>query len=260
MEVTAAVLIIGNEILSGRTQDANLGWLGARLNDLGIRLREARVVPDREAVIADAVNALRTTHDYVFTTGGIGPTHDDITAASLATAFGHKLIRHAEAVATLNAHYNRRGLPLTDSRLKMAEAPEGAELVENTVSGAPGFRIENVFVFAGIPSIMQAQFEAAMPSLRRGRPLRSRTIDCAMGEGYLAKGLSNVQDAFPDIDIGSYPYYREGGFGTKLVLRGVDAATLAEAVGRVSAMVEALGATPVEETRPEASADAERGA
>lgn len=247
-EVTAAVLIIGNEILSGRTQDANLGWLGARLNDAGIRLREGRVVPDRDDAIADAVNALRHAYDYVFTTGGIGPTHDDITAASLAKAFGRAVVRHPQAVDIINAYYQRRGLPATDSRLKMAEAPEGAELVENVVSGAPGFRVENVFMFAGIPAIMQAQFEAALPELRRGRKLQSRTIDCALGEGLLARGLTDIQEAYPHVDIGSYPYSREGGYGTKLVLRAVDGGMLGEAFDRVASLVQEMGGAPVEES------------
>ncbi|MBM3561409.1 MAG: competence/damage-inducible protein A [Alphaproteobacteria bacterium] len=245
-QVTAAVLIIGNEILSGRTQDANLAWLAVELNKAGVQLREARVVPDIEAEIVAAVNALRARYDYVFTTGGIGPTHDDITADCVAKAFGQKLILHPEAERILRSRMAQMGVEVTEARLRMARTPEKAELVENPVSGAPGFRVENVFVMAGIPRIMQAMFTSARQYLRGGVTILSRTVGCPLPEGVIADGLTAVQDAFPDVDIGSYPHYVGGKPGTNLVARGPDPLRLDEATVRIKALIVELGGVPTE--------------
>ena len=244
--VTAAVLIIGNEILSGRTKDANLPFLGTELNLMGIQMREARVVADIEEEVIDAVNTLRAKYDYVFTTGGIGPTHDDITSACVAKAFGQKLIRHPEAERILRERMTQMGVEATEARLKMAETPEFAELVDNPVSGAPGFRVENVYVMAGIPRIMQAMFEGAKPHLKRGVILLSVTVGSFVPEGQIATELSLLQDAYPDMDIGSYPFFFDGKPGSNLVLRGPDQARLDEAAGRLGDLIRNLGQEPVE--------------
>ena len=244
--VTAAVLIIGNEILSGRTKDANLPFLGTELNLMGIQMREARVVADIEEEVIDAVNTLRAKYDYVFTTGGIGPTHDDITSACVAKAFGQKLIRHPEAERIMRERMIQMGVEATEARLKMAETPEFAELVDNPVSGAPGFRVENVYVMAGIPRIMQAMFEGAKPHLKRGVILLSVTVGSFVPEGQIATELSLLQDAYPDMDIGSYPFFFDGKPGSNLVLRGPDQARLDEAAGRLGDLIRNLGQEPVE--------------
>jgi len=242
--VTAALIIIGDEILSGRTQDANLAYIGKRLGALGVRLREVRVVADDEAAIVEAVNALRAAHDYVFTTGGIGPTHDDITAASVAKAFGQKLIRNPQAVEILLKSYERTGLEVNEARLSMADTPEHAALIDNPVSGAPGFRVENVFVFAGVPKIMQAMFDGMTHLLTGGAPLLERSVAVDLGEGTIAAALATVQDAHDGVTIGSYPYYHSGSFGVKLVLRGTDETALDAAVDELLAALGALGGNP----------------
>jgi molybdenum cofactor synthesis domain-containing protein len=243
--VTAAVLIIGNEILSGRTQDVNLAFLGKSLNEIGIRLKEARVVADVEAEIVAAVNELRARWTYVFTTGGIGPTHDDITAECIAKAFGVPLIRHPEAEARLRAHYDPD--KLNEARLRMANTPEGATLIDNPVSIAPGFRIGNVFVMAGVPAIMQAMFDGLKGGLRGGAPVRSVTVPAYIAEGTIAKDLGALQARFPELDIGSYPFFRAGKFGTSLVLRGTDAGKLALAEAELRALIRTLGAQPLDQ-------------
>jgi len=244
--VTAAVLIIGNEILSGRTHDANLPFLGTELNLMGIQMREARVVADIEEEVVDAVNTLRAKYDYVFTTGGIGPTHDDITSACVAKAFGQKLIRHPEAERILRERMSQMGVEVTEARLKMAETPEFAELVDNPVSGAPGFRVENVYVMAGIPRIMQAMFEGVKGQLKGGVTLQSVTVGSYVPEGAIATELGLLQDAYPDLDIGSYPFFFDGKPGTNLVLRGPDQARLDEAAGRLGDLIRNLGQQPIE--------------
>ena len=246
--VTAALIIIGDEILSGRTQDANLAFLGSRLNELGIRLKEVRVVADDEDAIIAAVNTCRATFDYVFTTGGIGPTHDDITAASIAKAFGQKLIRNPQAVEILLASYARSGLEVNEARLSMANTPEHASLIENPVSGAPGIRVENVFVFAGVPKIMQAMFDGMTHLLTGGAPLAERSVAVDLGEGTIAETLVVVQDRFDGVTIGSYPYYHSGSFGVKLVLRGTDDTQLDAAAADLVAALQALGGHPYIET------------
>ncbi|ACJ00753.1 competence/damage-inducible protein A [Rhodospirillum centenum] len=240
---TAALLIIGNEILSGRTQDANLAHIARTLGGLGIPLREVRVVPDLEAEIVTAVNVLRTRYTYLFTTGGIGPTHDDITAASIARAFGVPVVRHPEAQARLERHYAGTGM-LSEARLRMADTPAGASLIDNPVSAAPGFQIGNVFVMAGVPVIMQAMLAGLVPRLVGGPPVLSKAVVCGVPEGTLADALRAIQADHPDVDIGSYPAFRQGRVSTSLVLRGTDPARLEAATARVAAMVRALGDEP----------------
>ena len=234
---TACVLIIGNEILSGKTQDTNLQFLGFELAKLGIRLAEGRVVRDEPAAIIHHVNECRTLFTYVFTTGGIGPTHDDITAECVAQAFGVPLVLNDEAVERLK----RGGRPLNEARLKMARLPRGAEIVENTVSNAPGFRIENVFVFAGIPSIARAMFASAVPMLVQGAPILSASVDAFLREGDFAEALESIQNRHPDVEIGSYPFNRDGRLGATLVARGTDRPLLSSVISEIVAAITALG-------------------
>ncbi|MBM3573737.1 MAG: competence/damage-inducible protein A [Alphaproteobacteria bacterium] len=243
---TASVLIIGNEILSGRTRDENLQFLAEQLNLLGIRFVEARIVRDDEPAIVAAVNELRGLYDYVLTTGGIGPTHDDITSECIAKAFGRKLTRHPEALRLLESHF--RPSDLNEARLRMASMPEGAALIDNRISLVPGFQIENVFVLAGVPSVMRAMFEGAKGRLRGGQPQQSRAVMCRLTEGVLARELGEIQQYFADIEIGSYPFFRRGEFGTSLVLRGTDISRLELATEKVRRMVRALGGDPRDET------------
>jgi molybdenum cofactor synthesis domain-containing protein len=243
--VTASVLIIGNEILSGRTQDANLAYIAQGLAQAGVVLREARVIPDVPDTIIATVNELRAAFDYVFTTGGIGPTHDDITSECVARAFGLPLTVHPEAHKAFLSYYAPG--ELNEARMRMAMTPEGAELIPNPISRAPGFRIGNVFVMAGIPRVMQAMFDHVRPNLKGGPPVLSRTVSCGVPEGILAKGLGEIQGRYPDLDIGSYPYTRRGTFGVALVLRGRAAARLDQGKDEVAALIRALGGEPVEE-------------
>ena len=243
--VRAALIIIGNEILSGRTQDANLQHLAKELNSVGVRLSEARVIADDEAMIIGTVNEMRAAYDYVFTTGGIGPTHDDITAECVAKAFGLPLIRHAEAVALMKAHYERTGRELNEARLRMANTPKGAALVKNPISTAPGFRVENVYVLAGVPMVMQAMLENLKSELIGGKTMLSRAVASYIGEGNMAAGLSALQDKYGALDIGSYPFYKAGNrFGTTIVLRHTDADLLESAVQEVAALMTLLGGEP----------------
>jgi molybdenum cofactor synthesis domain-containing protein len=239
---TAAVLLIGDEILSGRTKDKNLGFLADYLTVLGIDLKEARVVPDVEDEIVAAVNALRQRYTYVFTTGGIGPTHDDITADAVAKAFGVPIDHHPQAVEILLAHFKQIGREPNEARMRMARAPKGATLIANPVSKAPGFQIGNVFVMAGIPKVMNAMMEDVAPRLARGKPVASQTITVEGGEGDVAKPLKDIQERFPSVIIGSYPFESPQGFATNLVLRSRDDAALAAAVQDVRQMAEDLTA------------------
>lgn len=244
--VQAALVIIGNEILSGRTQDVNLQYVATALNDVGIRLAEVRVVPDDETAIVGAVNALRAAYQYVFTTGGIGPTHDDITAACIARAFDRPLIRNPEALARLEEHYRRTGRELNAARLRMANTPEGAELITNPISTAPGFRVENVFVLAGVPVVMQAMLEGLKNDLKGGRTMLSRTVGGEVGEGIIAQALGGLQAKYPTVDIGSYPFYRPGGVsGTNVVMRHTDAALLDTAIREAAELIRRHGGDPV---------------
>ncbi|MBC8338267.1 MAG: competence/damage-inducible protein A [Alphaproteobacteria bacterium] len=240
--VTAAVLIIGNEVLSGRTQDSNVQYLAQGLNDLGVRLKEVRVVPDVEDDIVAAVNALRQRFDYLFTTGGIGPTHDDMTSACIAKAFGLALLRHPKAEVLLRDRYKPEDI--TEARLKMAETPEGASLIENPVSVAPGYRVENVFVLAGVPRIMQAMFDSLKGDLVGGAPVLSHSTDAYVPEGVVAGPLGELQKAFPDVDIGSYPFVRSERLGTCLVARSPDQSRLDVVADAIEALVRDLAGEP----------------
>jgi len=241
--VTAALLIIGNEILSGRTKDANLPFIAERLGDMGIRLSEVRVVPDVADEIIAAVNTLRKKYDYLFTTGGIGPTHDDITAGCVAAAFARKLIQNAEARQRLEERWAETGIEMNEARLRMANTPEGATLIDNPVSAAPGFQVENVFVMAGVPKIMQAMFGSLRERLVGGAPLLSRSIVCDLPEGQLASGLGALQSRHTDVDIGSYPSYAQSGFRVAVVLRHTDCDVLDAVAKDVVALIGDLGGT-----------------
>ena len=216
----AALIIIGNEILSGRTQDQNLSYLANWLNEIGIQLSEVRVIRDEEEVIVNTVNYLRENYDYLFTTGGIGPTHDDITSLSIAKAFDVELEVNDKALSILKEYY--KDSELTDARMKMTMIPKGAELVENPVSKAPGFKMQNVFVMAGIPSIMQGMLEGAKKHLKGGGIIKSTSIDIFTPESNIAEELAELQNNYPDVEIGSYPFSKERRFGTSLVLRSED--------------------------------------
>lgn len=238
--VTACLVVIGNEILSGRTRDANIQFLGAELAKIGVRLLEARVIADVEARIVDTVREVRRKFDYVFTTGGIGPTHDDITADCIAKAFGVGISEHDEAVARLTRHYGDAAL-FTPARRRMARIPHGADLVDNPVSVAPGFRIENVFVFAGIPRIVEGMFHSMRHLLVGGRPVLSRTVRTDLVEGVVAEPLGALQGRNPDLDIGSYPGFRAGRPSVSLVIRGTDPARLDAARDELIAILRGMG-------------------
>ena len=234
----AALIIIGNEILSGRTKDKNLAYLAEWLNEIGIQLYEVRVIRDDEKEIIDCVNLLRKKYDYVFTTGGIGPTHDDITTESIAKAFNVELETNPEALKILQSYYKEG--ELNEARLKMTLLPKGAELVENPVTKAPGFKMENVFVMAGIPSIMQGMLEGAKVFLKIGNKMTSKSIDVFMPESYVAEELSKMQDNYPEVEIGSYPFNKEGQFGTSLVMRSANLDILERCASDVAEMVKKL--------------------
>ncbi len=237
---TAAVLLIGDEVLSGRTKDKNLGFIADYLTAIGIDLKEARVVGDTEQAIVEGVNALRSRYTYVFTTGGIGPTHDDITADSMAKAFGVGISHHPEAVAILSAYFAEIGREPNEARMRMARIPHGATLILNPVSKAPGFQIENVFVMAGVPKIMNAMMDEIAPRLSRGEKMQSRTIQFLGGEGDVAKPLKEIQDRHGDVTIGSYPFESPQGFATNLVLRSRKADVLDAATLEVKSMAQEL--------------------
>jgi len=242
---TAALLVIGNEILSGRTRDEHIPYFGKQLNAWGLRLSEVRVVPDEEERIIAAVNACRTVYAYVFTTGGIGPTHDDITAAAIARAFDRPLVQNSEAVAILEAHYGPERLNV--ARLRMAAMPPGAELIPNPVSTAPGFQMENVFVLPGPPLVLQAMVEGLRNRLVGGPPIVTRAVSAELAEGTIASGLADIQARHARLEIGSYPYFREGKLGVNVVLRGTETDALAEALAEVTQLLEGLDGAPVEE-------------
>ena len=232
---TAAMLVIGDEILSGRTRDANMYHLAGELTKAGIDLSEARVVSDMPEAIIEAVQILAATYDHVFTSGGIGPTHDDITADCIAKAFGCSIDVRDDARALLTAHYEKSGLELNEARLRMARIPDGAALIENPVSAAPGFVVENVYVMAGVPSIFEAMVATVLPTLTGGAPLVSETLRVDRGEGDIAGPLGTVAEAFPDLSIGCYPFQtKTGSFGANVVIRGTDA----EAVTRAKDQLE----------------------
>ena len=239
--ITAAILVIGDEILSGRTKDKNIGYIAEYLTGLGIDLREVRVVPDVEAEIVGAVNALRSRYTYLFTTGGIGPTHDDITADCVAKALGVSIDVDPRAVEMLLQRIKREDL--NEARLRMARIPEGAELIENPISRAPGFKIGNVIVMAGVPAIMQAMLDNVAPGLVKGEKVIAETIEAhGLPEGLYAAGLGEIAAAYPALSIGSYPSYAPSGFTNQIVVRGRDRATLDDAAAKIRAMLETLRA------------------
>ena len=240
--VTASVVIIGNEILSGRTQDTNLAHIALRLNEWGVQVREARVVPDVLEVVVAAVNEARAAFDYVFTTGGIGPTHDDITVDCIAAAFRVPVAVSDEIAAVIR----RRPAPphVMESRLRMARIPQGASLVPNPTGGPQGFRMDNVFVMAGIPAVMQAMLSTLEDELEGGAVVRSRSVTAHLGESEIADGLEDIQGRYPDMDLGSYPFYRDNVYGTTLVMRGADEARLERMLAEVKGVIEARGAIP----------------
>ena len=237
---TAAVLLIGDEILSGRTKDKNLGFIADYMTALGIDLREARLVPDVEEEIVAALNVLRNRYTYVFTTGGIGPTHDDITADAVSKAFGVPCEHDPRAVEILHAYFREMGREANEARMRMARMPRGASLIDNPVSRAPGFQMGNVFVMAGVPKIMNAMMEDVATRLTRGVPMISKTVEFRGGEGDAAKPLGEIQKAFPGVVIGSYPFQAPDGFATNLVLRARDAAALEQAYQAVCRMAQEL--------------------
>ena len=231
---TAAILVIGDEILSGRTRDSNMHYLAGELTRVGITLREARVVADIHAEIVAAVRELSGKYTHLFTSGGIGPTHDDITADAVAEAMGAKIGHRADAMALLQAHYDRSGLPFNEARQRMARIPEGAELIENPVSTAPGFTIGNVHVMAGVPNIFQAMVASVLPKLTGGPPLMSQSLRVNRGEGEIAGPFGVLAAEFPDLSMGSYPFIQNGAHGTNLVIRGTDPGRLAEAMVKLT--------------------------
>jgi molybdenum cofactor synthesis domain-containing protein len=237
---TAGLLLIGGEVLSGRTKDKNLGFIADYLTALGIDLKEARVVPDVQDEIVTAVNALRARYTYVFTTGGIGPTHDDITADAVAAAFGVPIDHDPKAVEILLSYFKEIGREANEARLRMARVPQGAVLINNPVSKAPGFQIGNVFVMAGVPRIMQAMMDEVAPRLVRGVVMQSRNVEFRGGEGDVATPLGKIQSRYPAVIIGSYPFQAPDGFATNLVLRSRDVEALEQALAEVRAMAAEL--------------------
>lgn len=248
--VDAALIIIGNEILSGRTHDKNIPHIAERLNSVGIRLMEVRVIPDVPEVIVPTVREISAAFDYVFTTGGIGPTHDDITADCVAEAFGVDLPVNEEARRRLERHYANTDLELNAARMRMARIPVEATLIDNPVSAAPGFRLGNVHVMAGVPKIMQAMLDGILPTLKGGCPVLSVTIRSSLPEGMVAGGLGDLAMAFPEIDFGSYPAWTKTAFQLSVVARGQDATLLEQAARAVEELIQNLGGTPERLSEP----------
>ena len=243
---TAALVVIGDEILSGRTQDKNVAQVAIWLNEQGIRLAEVRVVPDDSAAIGAAVNALRTKHDYLFTTGGIGPTHDDITVDAIAAAFGVPVVVHPEARRVLEGYYRDRPGGLTEARLRMARTPEGAELLANPNSGAPGIKMGNVHIMAGVPSITASMLEALTGKLEGGRPMVSVTVGARAPESDVADLLRETEAAHPGVAIGSYPFFKDGRYGSNFVIRSEDGALAQRTGSDLAERLKAAGYDPVE--------------
>ena len=237
---TAAVLIIGDEILSGRTRDANMHHLACELTAHGIDLKEARMVSDDHAVIIAAVQELAGRYDHVFTSGGIGPTHDDITADAIAVAFNTPIDVRDDARALLQAYYDTTGRELNEARLRMARIPDGATLIDNPVSIAPGFTLQNVHVMAGVPSVFEAMVASVVPTLTGGAPVLSQTLRVMIGEGTVAAPLGQLAQDFPNLSFGSYPFQKDGVYGTNLVVRGQSAKELDDAMTKLNIIVESL--------------------
>ena len=238
---TAAILVIGDEILSGRTKDKNIGWLAEELTKLGISLSEARVIADVEQIIISHVQELSERYDYLFTSGGIGPTHDDITTQSVAAAFGVPVIRHAEAEARLVRHYQDTDIDFNEARQKMADIPDTATLIDNPVSAAPGYKLGNVYVMAGVPSILQAMFATFSHNLTGGVQPTRITIQCAIGEGTIATIMGDIVTSFDGVSVGSYPWFKPGQFGTAVVLTGLDAEKVDKAATELEDLVKQSG-------------------
>ncbi len=245
---TAGVIIIGNEILSGRTQDLNISYIGKNLEKLGIILAEVIVIPDVEETIINKVRVYSENFDYVFTSGGIGPTHDDITTASIAKAFDVTLLRNPDAVACMERYYEPK--TLNEARLKMAEIPEGASLIDNPVSGAPGYQIKNVFVLAGVPGIMQAMFDSLIDRLVGGPPILTASVCTNLTESKLAEGMMNIQNECEEVSIGSYPYFKHGKLGVNIVLRSIDKALLLQQTNLIEKLINEVGGKILETKLP----------
>ncbi len=233
---TAAMLVFGDEILSGCTRDSNLHFLAGEMTRNGINITEVRIVSDDHAAIVTAVNALRAQYDHVFTSGGIGPTHDDITADAIAAGFGVAITHRADAMALLGAHYERQNLPFNEARMRMARIPDGAVLIDNPVSIAPGFSLGNVHVMAGVPRIFEAMVASVLPTLTGGKPLLSQTLRVMRGEGEIAEAFGTLAAAYPDLAMGSYPFTLNGAYGTNLVVRGTDAVQVDAAMTELAAL------------------------
>ena len=242
---TAAIIVIGDEILSGRTKDKNIGWLADQLSALGIQLGEARVIADKKHIIINTVQTLSDAYDLVFTSGGIGPTHDDITTDAVAAAFNVPVIRHPEAERRLIAHYKNTDLEFNEARQKMADIPATATLIDNPLSAAPGYIIGNVHVLPGVPTILQAMFEGLKGTLPGGVVMTRITIQCSTGEGNIATILADIEAQYHGVSIGSYPYMKPGHFGTAVVVSGLDVELTTEAATMVEREVRAFGADAV---------------
>lgn len=239
--VTAAALAIGDELLSGRTRDKNIGHLASNLTAIGVTLKEVRIVPDEEDEIISALNHLREKFDYVFTSGGIGPTHDDITADAVSKAFEKPCVYDDKAMKLLRAHYDKKELEFTDARQRMARMPQGAVHIDNPISIAPGFNIDNVYVMAGVPRIFNAMLENILPNLETGQKLFSHSIESIHGEGIVGTPLADIQKNYPDVSIGSYPSFHEGGgFSNEIIIRGLDEEIVLAAGNDVSNMLKSL--------------------
>ncbi len=247
---TACVLVIGNEVLSGRTRDANIQFLATKLGELGIPVREVRVIPDVPETIISTVNEVRRKFNYVFTTGGIGPTHDDITSECIAAAFGVPWEPHPVAFARMEKAYKPG--EFNAARQRMGTMPRGAKLIDNAMSVAPGFQMENVYVMAGVPRVMQSMFEWLAPHLEGGQKIEQRAVHAiALPEGVIADGLTAIQNRYPEIDLGSYPFYRPTGNGVTLVAKGTSAAEAETVIAEVTALIRSLGRTPIAGEAPE---------
>ena len=241
MVSTAGIIIIGDEILSGRTKDTNINWIATELNNVGVRLIEARIISDDSETIIETVKTFTKKFTYVFSCGGIGPTHDDITTESVARAFNQKLVKDPEAMRRLKIHYEGTNIEFNEARQKMAIIPTNSILIDNPVSSAPGYKIENLFVFAGVPKIMQGMFSTILYDLVGGIKLKSKTVSSNVGEGLIAKDLEQIEKKFKTVKIGSYPYFKPGNFGTSIVLRSEYESLLNQASQAVLSAIIKLG-------------------
>ena len=240
----AIMIVIGNEVLSGRTKDRNIGWVAEKLNSIGINLIEARIIRDNQDVIISTIQELSKKVDYIFTSGGIGPTHDDITTVAIAKAFSIQVKKNKEALRRLEEHYKGTGIELNSARLKMADIPLGAKLIDNPVSAAPGFNVKNVYVMAGVPKIMQAMLDGVIKTIKSGSKTISISIGCNIGEGNIAKGLEQIETLQKNIEIGCYPWFRAGLAGTNVVIRSMDKQACAEAAEKVKFLIKEFGGEP----------------